>query len=229
MNINPIEYLISIVSPEQCRLCYSDAIMVCDDCLGKNILEIESRCYICNKLTYQNQICSNCRSSSRLRRVWWLSEYKDPIKTYIHDMKFHRKRAYARKFGNILADTLPYLDKDTIVIPAPTASRRIRQRSFDQAVLIARSLGVARNLSVVSGALVRQSQADQIGKHRTERIKQMKGCFIVRNKALLSNKSVLLVDDVITTGATLEAAAEALRLCGARHVDAVVVARHIYK
>lgn len=228
MNLNPIEYLISLLSPEQCRICYIDANMVCDDCYNKLFLDKDSRCYICNKMTTQNQICSSCRSNSRLRRVWWLGLYGDPIKAYISDMKFGRKRAYARRFGVLLADRIPYLPDDTIVFPAPTASSRIRQRGFDQAVLIAQSLASARQLSISKDGLIRQSQVDQIGKHRSERIKQMKGCFALRSPESVKGKNILLVDDVITTGATLESAAATLRQNGAKHVDAAIVARHIF-
>lgn len=179
-------------------------------------------------MTSQNQICPSCRPRSRLRRVWWLGIYKDPLKGYISAMKFGRKRAYARRFGELLASALPYLSEDTVVIAAPTASARIRQRSFDQAVLIARTFAKSRNLTMYKDMLVRQNQADQIGKHRNERIKQMKDCFAVRSPEKVKGKTILLVDDVITTGATLESAAATLRQHGAKHVDAAVIARHIY-
>ncbi len=228
MNLNPIEYIISLLSPEQCHICYKDADILCYDCYDKIDFDKVSRCYLCNKITPQNQICQSCRHNSKLRRIWWLGLYSGPLRNYISEMKFERKRAYARKFGSILADTLPYLPENTVVIPAPTASVRIRQRSFDQAVLIGQSLASSLNFRFEKDGLIRRTQTDQIGKRRNERIKQMQNCFSVRSPQLIQGKSILLIDDVITTGATLESAAAILRRHGAKHVDAAVVARHIY-
>jgi ComF family protein len=143
-------------------------------------------------------------------------------------MKFNHKRSYARSFGTILADALPYLPEDTIVVPVPTARARIRRRGFDQAVLIARSIAKSRNLQMEQ-VIIRVSQEDQIGKRRSERMKQMEGSFrVIKGKQnLIKEKSILLIDDVITTGATIEAAAALLRKNGAKHIDAAVIARHL--
>ena len=227
MNFNPLEQIISILSPEQCHLCSRDAIMLCDECSSLLIENKESRCYICNKITVQNQICPSCISNSRLRRIWWLGLYDKDLKHFIGEMKFHRKRAYARRFGELFAGTVPYLADDTLVIPAPTASRRIRQRSFDQAVIIARSFAAHRSLKALPRLLQRRNQDDQIGKRRADRIHQMKDSFVVSNPSAIYGRSILLVDDVVTTGATLESAAAILRKHGAKHVDAVVIARSL--
>ena len=227
MVISPLEQVISFLSPDQCLICYQDASMLCDDCSAQIFRYTESRCYICNTMTSQNQICPSCRSGSRLRRVWWLGLYDKDLKHFIGEMKFHRKRAYARRFGELFAGTVPYLADDTLVIPAPTASRRIRQRSFDQAVIIARSFAAHRSLKALPRLLQRRNQDDQIGKRRADRIHQMKDSFVVSNSRAICGKSILLVDDVVTTGATLESAAAILRKHGAKHVDAVVIARSL--
>ena len=227
MVISPLEQVISFLSPDQCLICYQDASMLCDDCSAQIFRYTESRCYICNKITVQNQICPSCRSNSRLRRIWWLGLYDKDLKHFIGEMKFHRKRAYARRFGELFAGTVPYLADDTLVIPAPTASRRIRQRSFDQAVIIARSFAAHRSLKALPRLLQRRNQDDQIGKRRADRIHQMKDSFVVSNSRAICGKSILLVDDVVTTGATLESAAAILRKHGAKHVDAVVIARSL--
>ena len=141
-------------------------------------------------------------------------------------MKFQRRRAYARSFGVLLAQILPYLPEDTAVVPCPTASKRVRMRGFDQACLIAQSFAAERGLRY-QPVLVRTTQVDQIGKRRSERLKQMAGSFRVRRPDTIKGSSILLIDDVLTTGATLEAAAAVLRAAGAKHVDAAVVGRHL--
>lgn len=74
---------------------------------------------------------------------------------------------------------------------------------------------------------MRVGTQDQIGKRRSERFKQVQSSLTAKPNISLDGKSVLLVDDVLTTGATLEAAAAVLRRAGARHVDALVLARHL--
>lgn len=201
--------------------------MLCSHCAETAIEKQNSRCYMCNKLTKQQRVCVSCRSRSSLRRVWWLSKHSGITKELIRDMKFHRKRAYAREFGVILADTLSFVPEDTIVVPIPTASSRIRHRGFDQALLIARAFARQRGLRFAS-LLLREGQHDQIGKTRKERYEQMQQSFSLK-KATIKNANILLIDDVLTSGATLEAAAKLLRQQGARHVDAMVVARQLPK
>ncbi|MCA9301122.1 ComF family protein [Candidatus Nomurabacteria bacterium] len=226
MYSNPIEAIVSYLTPQQCHICKSDDEMLCRECIDKHFSEHDSRCYKCNKLTKQSLVCQNCRSGSGLRRVWWIDNYNGALKELIHTMKFERRRAYARKFGALLNDTLPYMPLDTIVVPIPTASSRIRRRGFDQASLIADSFADIRGLNTQK-LLERTTEVDQIGKTRKQRLLQMEGSLKVSNSKCLQGASCLLIDDVITTGATAEVAARMLRECGAKHIDAAVVARHL--
>ena len=200
--------------------------MLCSNCYHKTFSELESRCYKCNKITSQNRVCTSCASSSRIRRAWWLAPYGGVAKDLIRQTKFSRKRGYARKLGEYLADSLPYLPENTIVVSAPTASARVRRRGFDHAQLIAQSFANQRHLAY-KNILIRRSQDDQIGKRRLERIKQMQNSISIKNSADIKGKTILLIDDVITTGATVEAAATILRSQGASHVDVAVISRHL--
>lgn len=228
MGLTLLEHMIALIAPLECHICQAENYMLCPGCKEELLLEEESRCYICNKLTKSNLVCKSCSSSSRLRRVWWLGVYEKTLKELILHMKFQRRRAFAHEFGKFLAQSLPYLPESTLVVPVPTASARVRMRGYDQAVYIAKGFAESRGLRLTP-LLTRTTQADQIGKRRLDRLKQMKNSFKAKNINEVKGASILLIDDVLTTGATLESAATVLREHGAKHVDAAVIARHLIK
>lgn len=225
MSYSPLEYLISVLAPLECTICKYEGNMLCLECAEKTYPEKISRCYLCNKITDQQRVCTSCRSRSRLRRVWWLGGYSGITKKLIYEMKFGRNRQFAREFGSFLSAQIAYLPENTIVISAPTASSRIRQRGFDQAALMARQFAKVKKL-YYAPLLYRKAQVDQIGKGRSQRYKQMQSALGLTRSDKLNGSSVLLIDDVLTSGATLESAARLLREAGVRHVDAAVIARH---
>lgn len=226
MYISPIESVITILTRDDCLICKTSEGPICELCFADVAEDAVSRCYKCNKLTKQNSVCLSCKSN--LRRVWWAGVYGDALKELMTQMKLGRKRAIARQVGRYLADRLPYFNQDTIVVPVPTAQKRVRRRGFDHSVLIAKHFADKKALPY-QDMLGRISNVDQIGKRRSERVAQMKNSFEIKNGVDINAKSILLVDDVLTTGATLESAATLLRKHGAAHVDAVVIARHLLK
>lgn len=223
---NPLEHIINTLTIERCVICNTPGGVWCESCFLNGQTENESRCYICNKLTSQNRVCKSCKSGSRLRRVWWLGDYSGIRKELIWNMKYQRQRETARLFGRYLAEVVPYLSPDTIVTAIPTASSRIRRRGYDQAVLCAQAFAQKRELPYQT-LLLRTDQKELIGKRRTERMKAMENSFSIKPKSYLKGVSILLIDDVLTTGASLESAAKILRKSGALHIDAAVIARRL--
>ncbi len=224
MGYSILERAVELLTPFDCFICGREGNMLCRSCAETRIEEQISRCYLCNKITVQHRTCRSCHS--KLRRVWWLGSYESTIKSLIYSMKYQRNRGYGRELGLLLADSISYLPKETLVVSAPTAPKRIRQRGFDQAELIAKQVAGVHKLDY-KPLLYRATQVDQIGKNRLQRYQQMRGSIKVLKPGQIQGRSILLIDDVLTTGATLEAAARVLRESGAAHVDAAVVARHL--
>lgn len=223
---SPFEIAINFITTERCAICNSIGEPLCAGCFHTSFGDLEYRCYICNKLTSQGRVCKSCKSSSSLRHVWWLSGYSGVMKDLVWNIKYKRQRQTARLLGGYLADTLPFLPSGTIVVPLPTASTRVRRRGYDQAVVLAHSFAAKRNLECRQ-VLTRKDQKELIGKRRRDRMKLMANSFGLKDRFSLRDKSILLIDDVLTTGASLESAAKLLRKAGASRVDAAVITRRL--
>ncbi|HSE61926.1 MAG TPA: phosphoribosyltransferase family protein [Candidatus Saccharimonadales bacterium] len=135
--------------------------------------------------------------------------------------KFERAKAAHAPLARLMLEVLPL--GDWLVVPIPTAPKRVRQRGYDQAALLAKAVASARVLPY-SPSLGRLQDARQVGSNRVQRHVQSAHLFFVAKPAVVQGAKILLVDDVCTTGATLAAAAGLLKAHGAASVDAVVAA-----
>jgi ComF family protein len=155
-------------------------------------------------------------------------DYAYPWSDAITRFKFEGDTGWARPLADLLRHTPwaePALDAADLVLPMPLADARLRERGFNQALLLARHLAPGKTHG---GLLLRlRATPPQARLTRAERLRSVQGKFMADplHAALLQGKGVLLVDDVMTSGASLFAAAQALRTAGARSVAALVVAR----
>jgi len=152
------------------------------------------------------------------------SQLKAAPEQLIHTFKFERAQAVAPQIAQFMSQKLPKLPWDPIVVPIPSATSRVRQRGYDHTFLLARAVARRRNYEYKK-ALSRHGQTRQVGATRVQRVAQLQGAFRLTRASAIQGRYVLLIDDVVTTGATLEQAAKTLRQAGARHIDALVFAQ----
>ncbi|HTE57402.1 MAG TPA: phosphoribosyltransferase family protein [Verrucomicrobiae bacterium] len=218
-----MERLIASVAPHICVACGSEGAVLCDWCLVDYVVPVPARCYNCMVYSADGKVCVACRRKSRIGHVWVRTDYDAAAKALIYVYKFGRKQAAAGPVARLMGQALPFIRPGTIVTHVPTASRRVRQRGYDHAQLVAQEL--AAQLALPYRPLLRRvTQTRQVGAKRSVRLEQMKHAFVCVGTRVPKTK-VLLVDDLVTTGATLEAAAAQLRSAGAQRVDAVVFAQ----
>ncbi|QQS20213.1 ComF family protein [Candidatus Saccharibacteria bacterium] len=150
--------------------------------------------------------------------------YDGLAKELLHHAKYERARSGLAEMAELLAPLLAHLPKDAVLVPVPTATRRVRQRGYDQAEVLARILAGSQNV-LCESFLARTSQAHQVGSGKAERLRHLEGAFRIIHANRLQGKHIILVDDVLTSGATLETAGRLLKKAGAKQVDAIVFAQ----
>lgn len=150
--------------------------------------------------------------------------YGAAVSHVLHRYKYEDRAALARPLGSYIARLkLPEID---LVVPVPLHPKRRRERTYDQALLLAQVVSRLRGWRCDRRTLIRQRSTErQVGQHRTERQKNVEGAFSTTRS--IAGRRVLLVDDVVTTGATASTCAEALKAAGARSVHVASVARAV--
>ncbi|MES2971717.1 MAG: phosphoribosyltransferase family protein [Patescibacteria group bacterium] len=219
-----LDVLLSTLAPHHCIVCGAEGRLVCAWCAPDAFPELPSRCYRCQKLSSDSAVCNTCRKQTALRHVWIRTDYSVAAKELLRLYKFERTRAAANIIAHAMEEMLPYLSDDIIVIAVPTATSRVRQRGYDHAALLARAIAGKRKLLWVP-ALANLAQTRQVGANRQKRLEQLEDNFLVTKPEIIKGSHILLIDDVLTTGATLETAAKALKQAGAKTVDALIFAQ----
>jgi len=162
----------------------------------------------------------SCRRRSALYSVRAATLYTGLGKRLVGKLKFGGTRAAAKLMAEQMAGLIP--DKEVLLVHLPTASSRSRQRGYDQAYLITRQLRRVLGRDSLP-CLARHGQQRQVGASREQRLKQLQASFMVVRP--VAGAHIVLIDDVITTGASLESAAAVLKAAGAARIEAVVFAR----
>ena len=155
--------------------------------------------------------------------------YEGTLKEAIHTFKYGGVFPLVRVFGDLLQSTFQTLSQDypvDVMIPVPLHIRRLRERGFNQALLLVKELN--RRIGIPYEERVLKKIKDtpvQIALKKRERRKNLKGVFQVKDTETIKGKSVVLVDDVYTTGATVNECSRALLKAGAERVAVLTVAR----
>lgn len=209
-----IEHIISLIAPHTCVGCDREGSLLCDPC-GKKLGINNERCKKCNFIFS----AQGCRCFAPITRVYAATRYTPLPRRLVGKLKFDRAKAASTIIANTCAPLVP--QDATVISYVPTANSRVRMRGYDQSRLIARRVAQYSNKPMVS-LLARTSEARQVGATAEVRRSQLKGAFRPTALPVVTGSHVVLIDDVLTTGSTVQAAAQVLLQHGAARVDAVV-------
>ncbi|MGH7218295.1 MAG: ComF family protein [Candidatus Microsaccharimonas sp.] len=205
-----IERVLQIIAPHPCSGCGKMGTILCDDCKYDIINEPFYGCILCGR-PKESGICAE--HAAPFARAFTVSTRADALEDAINRLKFRNTKHAARAMAELLDWHLPQLPAEVQIIPLPTARSHMRQRGYDQVELIAHHLAALRNIPVKK-ALVRKTNTTQHTVGRSERAVQASEAFILNNSVQHTPGTVVLLDDVVTTGASLAAAATVLKEAG---------------
>ena len=220
--------LLDMLYPPRCPVCerilLPEETLVCRQCADSLPYVEEPFCMCCGKplLHPEKELCADCETRGHLfheGRAVFLYEKK--LRLSVNRMKFLNRREYIPFFGKCLSDLYAGMQpfwRAQCLVPVPMHPKKRAMRGYDQAVLLARALSAECGLPVEENLLVRTRLTQSSKKlGRSERRKNLRGVFRIHPEAVIV-QSVILIDDIYTTGATMDEAARTLRSAGVERV-----------
>jgi len=231
--------LIDFFFPPKCLLCGKSLGELPDDrpcplCLSAIKFFSHPRCPCCGlgfgDAPGEDHLCSGCLTDERyFAQARAIGPYEGLMAEVISRFKYQGASRLAKPLGTLLA---AYQDPEfpfsrfNLILPVPLHPRRLRQRGFNQALLLARRISRVHSIPLDFTALQRTRLAQpQTQLSGAERLKNIRGAFEVLRPAAVADKKILLIDDVFTTGATVQECAKVLLKSGAKRVDVLTLAR----
>ena len=218
--------IVSLVYPHICVGCGSvmpfGGGILCAECRADFDEPVLDRCPVCGRIIYHRGKCRSC-NGTRLYfdRGHSVFEYKDNVRNAVLNCKYRNMKHIGRYFGEIMAD---YAEKNALcgfdmVTAVPLHKNRMRQRGYNQSDIPAAMVASRLNTPCVSALERVVDTKPQNFLSREERLKNIKRAFAVRDKEAIKGKSILLIDDIYTTGATVNECAKVLKKNGASRVE----------
>jgi ComF family protein len=208
-------------------------VPVCAECLASAApLDADYFCAVCNT-PFANDfpldehgVCAACRSGLRgFDHAASFGMYEGSLRGLIHLFKYSGMKPLARPLAGYLERTLSVDERFDAIVPVPLYWRKRWDRGFNQADLLARHVAKRRGIPVWNALRRKRPTDTQAGLTSAGRRRNVQGAFAVNKNAPLAGKKILLIDDVMTTGATASACASALKRGGARSVSLLTLAR----
>lgn len=231
--------LLNVVYPPSCFFCKAplegrDSMGACPSCLQQITYIERPFCTRCGKPYAQDEtyahLCGECLTGRQyFRRARAVGYYRGVLKEALHLCKYRLKRHLALPLGAIMTARLTILEEDCLpqmVIPVPLHPRRLRARGFNQALALASAVGTHLGIPLDRYNLRRMRWTrSQVGLTGRERLLNVRQAFMLKRSEGIAGKDILLIDDIYTSGSTVNECSRVLVAAGARQVDVLTLAR----
>ena len=234
-----VKSIVDFIFPCTCSICGSlfdskEETGVCPHCLLQIKYIEHPFCSLCGKPFYSDvvtdHLCGDCLTGKRyFSKARAVGYYNGVLRKATHLLKYKFKNHLALSLGNIMIQRLQYLLSGMtyhLIIPVPLHPARLRGRGFNQALLLARSVSKTYKIPIDPYTLIRNRWTEpQVGLCERERGNNVRGAFSILKKVSIAGRDILLVDDVYTSGNTVEECSNTLIKAGANRVDVLTLAR----
>ncbi len=228
-----IRNFLRLIYPPKCIFCgtivENDRFAVCAECT-RTTPENKRACAVCGTpldTIYGPLLCTTCAKKKRpFQRAYVPFVYKDAVRSSILGFKFGGKRARAVTFAAymLLKMRAQGAERPDVITFVPLHFIRLGMRGYNQAALLAYALGDMLDVPALPLLRKKHHTPPQSKRSKRERQNALRDAFSFRKEADIRGKRILLIDDVITTGATLSACARILRQNGAKHIEIATIA-----
>ena len=211
------EFILDLFFPKFCLGCKKEGSFLCEDCFS--VLEISTSHQKFKRKNFEDLYFPLNYENFLVKKLIQNFKYPPLIKELKKDLAFLIFSHF------LLLDKKPNFS-DFVLVPIPLSKRKLKWRGFNQAEEIAKELAKLLKIPLISDCLIKTKETkDQVELSEKERKENVKNAFSVKNKEKILGKNVLLVDDVFTTGSTMEEAAKVLKKAGAKKIVGIVVAK----
>lgn len=214
-----IRELFELLCPHYCLLCGSMGSVLCDECKNYNIDAQINICLKCGVVIFEK--CNICKTA--YSRSWTIGYRDEKLGVLVEQLKYKSVRALAWPLAEMLDAAVPCLPDNTIVVPVPTIRSHVRARGLDHTYLLAKNLAKMRKWKV-SRVVGRATNSVQVGSTAKRRFSQARLAYCLA-KEIKEKQSYLVIDDVATTGASIDAVCSVLKDGGAKNIVVAVITK----
>lgn len=215
-----------------CDICGGETFgnNICEDCLKTITFNNKNTCPVCGRKTERDEICLECKASA--------PRFKKAVSPLVYDggtvkliVKFKNGNGYLKEyFAGLIEEKVEDLPVCDYIIYVPMTKKSMRKRGYNQSELLAKSISKRLKTPVLKDAVVKVKEtSEQKSLSHRERVKNLAGCFKVEKRTEIKGKNILLIDDVMTTGATADEICKRLLNAGAKQIFLATAASVQYR